>query len=108
MRKIVPSLVLLSVLLLPVVAQAIPIDKQQPVNTDLIGVLNNIIGWALGILIAFAVLMLIVAGFYFVTAQGDSEKLKTARAYVLWALVGVAVGLVAFAAVQFIQTKIVV
>ena len=38
---------------------------------------------------------LIIAGFYFITAQGDPDRLSKARNMVLWALVGV---LVAFAA----------
>ena len=44
----------------------------------------------------FAVIMFIVAGFLFLTAQGDPEKVNQARQATLWGVVGVIVGLIAF------------
>lgn len=47
--------------------------------------------------VGFAVIMFILAGFVFLTAQGDPAKVGTARMAVLWGIVGVAMGILAFA-----------
>ncbi|MBX4200790.1 hypothetical protein KW786_01535 [Candidatus Parcubacteria bacterium] len=44
----------------------------------------------------FAVIMFLIAGFLFLTSQGDPAKVATARQAVLWGVVGVVVGLIAF------------
>jgi len=48
------------------------------------GVLNFV--WYIAI--AVVPIMLILAGFYFVTAAGDSNKIKTAKDILLWTLLG--------------------
>jgi len=42
-----------------------------------------------------AVWFLILAGFNFVTANGDSEKLKKARTNLMWSFVGILVAVLA-------------
>jgi hypothetical protein len=44
----------------------------------------------------FAVIMFLLAGFLFLTSQGDAAKVAQARQAVLWGVVGVVVGLIAF------------
>jgi len=44
-----------------------------------------------------AVIMILVAGYFFLTAGGSEDKITTARGYLVYALVGVAVALLAFA-----------
>ncbi|OGZ64038.1 MAG: hypothetical protein A3A98_03785 [Candidatus Staskawiczbacteria bacterium RIFCSPLOWO2_01_FULL_40_39] len=48
------------------------------------------------IFIGFAIIMFIVAGFEFLTAQGEISKVVKARQAVIWASVGVVVGVLAF------------
>ncbi len=57
--------------------------------------LNNVLDWLFSILLIVAAIFIIIAGYYFVTAQGDKDTTKKARDFVLYALIGV---LVAFAA----------
>ncbi len=61
--------------------------------TDIINIVLNLI-WPL--FIGFAVIMFLVAGFMFLVAQGDPAKIATARNAVLWGIVGVAMGVLAF------------
>ncbi|OHA04355.1 MAG: hypothetical protein A2934_04295 [Candidatus Sungbacteria bacterium RIFCSPLOWO2_01_FULL_47_10] len=45
---------------------------------------------------AISIVVLLVAAFQFLTAGGDSEKVTTARTTIMWAVVGLAVALLAF------------
>jgi hypothetical protein len=61
--------------------------------TDIINLLLNFI-WP--IFIGFAVLMFLIAGFQFLLSQGDPSKIGQARQFILWGIIGVVVGLIAF------------
>jgi len=65
-----------------------------PTN-DVMSVLNNITNWLFAILLIVAAIAIIIAAFTFVTAQGDPEKVKTARQFVIYALIGVLVAILA-------------
>ncbi len=49
-----------------------------------------------------ALLMFVLAGITFLTAQGDSTKLQTARSAVIWGVVGVIVGIAAFGIITLV------
>lgn len=53
---------------------------------------------------AVAVIMFVVAGIMFLTAQGDSEKLKTARSALIWGVAGVIIGIIAFSITSIVAT----
>jgi len=57
--------------------------------------LNNIIDFLIKVGSGLGVLLLIVAAFFFLTAQGDNSKIEKARAMVLWTIIGIAVVLLA-------------
>lgn len=63
---------------------------------------QQIVNWLFGILLVVAALFLILAGYFFVTAQGDPDKISKARTFVLYAMIGVMIGILAFALVQFV------
>lgn len=50
-----------------------------------------------------AIVMFVVAGIQFLTAQGDGEKLGQARMSVVWGLVGIIVAILAYGAVTFVK-----
>ncbi len=60
---------------------------------DLIDILFKIL-WI--VFVAFAIVMFLLAGIQFFTAQGDAGKVADARNFVLWGAVGMAVALLAF------------
>jgi NADH:ubiquinone oxidoreductase subunit 4 (subunit M) len=48
--------------------------------------------------------MILVGAFYFVTAGGDEDKVETAKKYILYAAVGLAIALLAKAIVEIVQS----
>lgn len=109
MKKVLVSLILVSVLIVPVVVSAQSTNTIWNIlgfgggqtapevvpATDVMLILGSLLNWMFAILLLIAAIFIIIAAFMFVTAAGDPDKTKTARMYVLYALIGV---LVAFAA----------
>lgn len=86
-------------------AQAIKIDpstigvhKIDDPNAALAGLLSTVYAWA-GII---AVLVIVVAGFYYVTSSGEPATIKRAREAIIGACIGLIVILMAFVGTQFI------
>ena len=50
---------------------------------------------------AIAAICIIYSGVLFLTASGDVTKLKTARAALLWGIVGIVVGTFAYISIAF-------
>lgn len=71
---------------------------------------QEIIGQAIKILTAFmgAIMFVLVvyAGFLWMTAQGNSDKIETAKNIMVWSALGVAVMLTSYIIVQFVFTQI--
>ncbi len=101
MKKIlshIASVGLLAVLLLPLLAfaqQPGPGDAPAWGEVDIMQTLARISDWLFALLLIVAAIFIIVAGYFFVTAQGDPDKVGTARQFVLYALIGVLVGFLA-------------
>jgi hypothetical protein len=53
-----------------------------------------------------AVIAFLIAGILFMTAMGDPEKIKNARNALIWGVVGVIVGILAFSIVQIIKASL--
>jgi len=53
-----------------------------------------------------AVISIIISGFLYVTADGDSKRLNTAKQTLVYAIVGLAVAALAQAIVSFVLTKL--
>ncbi len=105
MKKILPAFFLLTFLVLPVLAVA---QEEAPTlfteGEGLIDILDTVANWAFTILLSLAAVVLIVAGIQFITAQGSSEKVTSARQWLIWALVGVAVGVAAKGLVAVVRS----
>lgn len=102
MKKFLSGLVLASLLVVPAVGLAV--DGETPngeaptvveSGAELILLIENIGNWAFTILLVVAVIFLIIAGFWFVTASGDPEKVTKARGMLINALIGIAIALLA-------------
>lgn len=61
----------------------------------LLNTIYNITNWIFFILIAIAIIFIILGGFMFVTAGGNAERTITARQYLMYAAIGILVGLLA-------------
>src|SRR3989344_7233343 len=96
--KIFKNKVILAVLIgsvvLPLLALAqggiTPVTPLQDVS--LTNIINTIVNWMLGLLIALAAVFIMVAAFYYLTSSGDDEKLKSDKNLIIYAVVAIAVG----------------
>jgi hypothetical protein len=93
MKKIFLSLGVIGLLVLPIIGLAAsPADIPVLTGDAMITLIKDIVNWVFWFLLVTAVIFIVMAGFMFVTAQGDPAKVNTARNFVLYALIGVAVG----------------
>ena len=75
-------------------------SKNRPGRvTDTIRVVVNILLFLIG---SFAVIMIVIAGFRFVTSNGDSNTISSARNTILYAVIGLVVAFLAYALVNFV------
>lgn len=78
-------------------------NPQGSVGIDkVIRVTVNLLSWIVGLA---AVIMIIIGGFRFVTAGGDSSNVASARNTVLYAIIGLIVAAMAQFIVQFVLNK---
>ncbi len=92
MRKIIlPAAVLF--LVLPFCVLADPPDLGT--TDDVIDVIENIRNFLYAIFGICVTICFIIAGFYFITAGGDPDKIKTAKSMVKYGIIGTAMGVVA-------------
>jgi len=92
MKKFVSTIVASSLLVLPTLGLAQPASAP---TVDVLQALDDVTNWLFALLLIVAVIYLILAGFYFITAQGDPDKVAKARNMVLYALIGVVVAVAA-------------
>lgn len=76
-------------------------------TTDLGVIVQNIVSAMLWLIGAVAVISIIIGGFMFVTANGDSNRIQIAKNTVLYAAIGLAVAIVGQAIVLFVVNWIV-
>jgi 4-amino-4-deoxy-L-arabinose transferase-like glycosyltransferase len=84
MKKTLP----LILLFLTNTAHAVQINPPTPSGLDLAGLIENIWTWLYWISFPIAVLVIIVAGFMFVTASGNENQIKKAKNLLLYAAIG--------------------
>ncbi len=63
---------------------------------DLWGKVLLVMNWIISIFFVVATIFIIMAGFKYVTAGGDSSKIDEAKHMLTYAIIGIAVGLLAF------------
>ena len=90
------------IFLIPASAQMVEIDN--PIEWDnFTDLVHAIIKFIFNIALAIVPMIFIIAGFFFITAAGDPEKIKKAKDMVLWTIIGFMVILLANGIIQAIQ-----
>lgn len=75
-----------------------PLDETALTTPSaIITLIENITKYIFYGVMAIAVLFIIISAFYFLTAAGNPDKVTTARQMLIYALIGVAVALLAYA-----------
>ena len=112
MKKVI-SLLVLGAVLMPLLAGAAIVEIKNPLaRDDGTGVntfdelIKRIIIFTRQVATAVAPIMIIVAGFFFITSAGDPEKINTAKRLLLWTLIGFGVILLAEGMINFFQEAI--
>ncbi len=109
MKKVLVSLILISFLSIPVLVlaqQPGPVTAPGWLSYDVIRTLDSVSNYLFGFLLVIAAISIIIAAFFFVTAAGDPDKTKTARNFVLYAVIGVLVAFLAKGLVMLINVVV--
>ena len=86
----------------------LPLDATAQISSacDIVKLVARIATW-FGILVfSIAVIVILYAGLLFMTGGGNEEQISKAKLVLLWALVGIAVALLATNAVKFVQNTV--
>ena len=76
------------------------LDDSGGVGTVVNNVINLII-WPIAV--GIVIILFIIAGLKFITAQGEPSKIGEARKMVLWGIIGVIVILISFSIIQIVK-----
>lgn len=118
MKQTLLTLFIISILVLPLISHAIetndtgsaPTPKlDNPLGsgtTDLYQFIKKLMGIVVQVAIPVAAIFIVYAGFLYVTARGDTEKIKTAHTTFLWTVIGTGVVLGAWVIITAIQATI--
>lgn len=83
-------------------AQLSSCPSSGPCITDLMPMIHGI-EMAAGLIFGgVAVISFVIAGILFLTSNGEPEKIKQARAAVVWGVAGVIVGILAFSIIAIV------
>ena len=110
MKKILLTLTIINLLLLPVVSLAVVVSPTETIPTiittpgDIIVIIDAIANWIFVILLAVAVIFILIAAFQFLTAGGAPERVSAARTNLLYAVVGVGVAVLAKGFIELVKT----
>lgn len=80
-----------------------PTATQVESLTSLMELVETIVNWITIFVLAIAVLMLIIAGFMWMTAGGSQDKVDTARRMLIYSLIGIAIVVAAQGLVMLIK-----
>ncbi len=106
-KKLIVLLSSTILFVLPIVAFGFnPGGTPNTVILNVTQIVNIILDFIWPIFAGFAVIMFLYAGFLFLTASGEAEKIANARQALLWGTVGVVVGLIAFSIPFIIRTTV--
>ena len=96
MKKIIVGAFSAAVLLMPLTCAAISTIE------ELVGKFYEVANYFYTIALAIAVIFIIIAGFKWMTAGGEEDKISEARKYLLYGAIGIAIIVLAWTIVSYI------
>ena len=106
MNKKKLALAVLCAAALPLIALGIndPITNPTGVSgiTNITTLINSLLSVLWVVFAAIAVIMFVIAGILFLTAQGQAEKIATARSAFIWGIAGIVVGILAYSIIDIV------
>ncbi len=92
-------------LVLPLFAGAQPtLGTNITGYSDVTGIIGTVGNWMFGIILALAVIFILYAAFLYLTSGGDEEKVGTAKKYLVYAIIAVAVAVLSKGIVMVVQS----
>lgn len=104
-RALVVALVLFSILLSSTVFagySALPYVQPEK-DVDILAILNRVINWMYGLLVVVAGAFILYAAFIYLTSGGDPKAVASAKNYIFYTVVAVAVAFFARAIVYIVR-----
>jgi len=90
--------------LIPVILEAAIIKFENPLGYDDVeDIIDAFVDIILLVGIPIAILMILIAGFYFITSGGNPEKIKTAKRIIFWTVIGFTIILLAKGIIYLIK-----
>lgn len=77
-------------------------DNAKTGATDIDEVIKSVTNLLLFLVGAVSVIMLVLGGFKYVTSNGNADQIKSAKNTIMYAVIGLAVAIIAYAAVDFV------
>jgi hypothetical protein len=102
LKKVAVGALLISSAALPFAALAQNDFVSKPIaasNFTVSAFIDKLIGYAFGIILVIAVLLILYAAFLYLTSAGDEDKVKEAKNYIIYAIIGIVIAFLARAIV---------
>ena len=74
-------------------------------SADIGAIIKTVVNVLLFVLGAISVIMIVVGGFKYVTSQGESSSLSSAKNTILYSVVGLVIAICAYGIVNFVLTQ---
>ena len=74
---------------------------------EVLSLIELVASWVFAIFVAVSIVFIVMGAFEFVTAQGDPAKITKARQSLIFAVIGIAIALMAFAIPRVVRNVIV-
>lgn len=105
--KRVIEVVIIGGMLLPMLAGAVaslPSPPGDSLNVErILAILDRAVSWLFSIFLIFAVIMILLAAFKYLTSGGDSTRVKEATTAIIYAVVAIGVALLAAGLVGLVK-----
>lgn len=79
-------------------------STQNGESRPIVNLISSLINFAIGIIGSLAVILLIVAGFMFMAAQGNQQQIDNAKEVVKYAVIGLAAAFLSYTIIVFVQS----
>ena len=80
-----------------------PFDNPLGTTSDITTLVKNILNFLIVLAIPISAILIVYAGYLYITSAGNEEKVKTAQKTLIWALIGFAIVLIASSVPAIIQ-----
>lgn len=92
--------------LLPLITFAQGIPNPLGEGTTISTIIQRLVSFAQSLLAPLSVIAVLLAGLFYMTSGGNPEKLKRAHRTLVWAVIGIAIVLLAATAESIIRTSL--